>query len=308
MTTFLLRRVLLLLLVVWGLVTTVFLLVTVLPGDPAQLIAGPGAPASSVHLIRQQLGLEEPLPVQYGHYLENVIRGNFGRSYQSHRLVWDELMEVFPKTVQLGVTAEILASVLGVTLGLLAASQDGRIGDKLAMLISAFSLSMPQFWLALMMQLAFAVWIPVLPPSGYGGGFDAYIILPAVTLALPTIGVVARISRAALVQELYSDYIRTARGKGLPTVLVLYRHLLPNSLIPIITTIGSDFVRLMGGVIIVEAIFSWPGIGNYALHALTYRDLPALGGSIIVFGVTVSLINLGLDILYGVIDPRIRAS
>jgi peptide/nickel transport system permease protein len=308
MIQFLVRRLLLLILVVWGLVTVVFLLVTVLPGDPAQLIAGAGAPASTVALIRHALGLDQPLPVQYVQYLNHVIHGDFGRSYQSHRPVWNELMDVFPRTIQLAVAAEVSASLLGMLLGTVAASQDGKIADRVAMLISAFSLSMPQFWLALMLQLAFAVRWPLFPPSGYGNGFDLYIVLPAVTLALPTIGFVGRITRAALVQEMRSDYVRTARAKGLSSSIVMIRHLLPNSLIPIVTTIGSDFVRLMGGIVIVEAIFAWPGIGSYAFHALTYRDLPALGGSIIVFGVTVSLINLVLDVLYVVIDPRIRVS
>jgi peptide/nickel transport system permease protein len=308
MIQFLVRRFLLLILVVWGVVTVVFLLVTVLPGDPAQLLAGAGAPASTVALIRHALGLDQPLPVQYVQYLNHVIHGDFGRSYQSHRPVWNELMDVFPRTIQLAVAAEVIASLLGILLGTVAASHDGKIADSVAMLISAFSLSMPQFWLALMLQLAFAVRWPLFPPSGYGNGFDLYIILPAVTLALPTIGFVGRITRAAVVQEIRADYVRTARAKGLSSSIVMIRHLLPNSLIPIVTTIGSDFVRLMGGIVIVEAIFAWPGIGSYAFHALTYRDLPALGGSIIVFGVTVSLINLVLDILYVVIDPRIRLS
>lgn len=308
MIPFLVRRFLLLILVVWGLVTVVFLLVTVLPGNPAQLIAGAGAPASTVALIRHALGLDQPLPVQYVQYLNHVIHGDFGRSYQSHRPVWNELMDVFPRTIQLAVAAEVIASLLGVLLGTVAASHDGKVADSVAMLISAFSLSMPQFWLALMLQLAFAVRWPLFPPSGYGSGFDLYIVLPAVTLALPTIGFVGRITRAALVQEMRADYVRTARAKGLSSSIVMIRHLLPNSLVPIVTTIGSDFVRLMGGIVIVEAIFAWPGIGSYAFHALTYRDLPALGGSIIVFGVTVSLINLVLDILYVVIDPRIRVS
>jgi peptide/nickel transport system permease protein len=308
MIQFLVRRFLLLILVVWGVVTVVFLLVTVLPGDPAQLIAGAGAPASTVALIRHALGLDQPLLVQYVQYLNHVIHGDFGRSYQSHRPVWNELMDVFPRTIQLAVAAEVIASLLGILLGTVAASHDGKIADSVAMLISAFSLSMPQFWLALMLQLAFAVRWPLFPPSGYGNGFDLYIILPAVTLALPTIGFVGRITRAAVVQEIRADYVRTARAKGLSSSIVMIRHLLPNSLIPIVTTIGSDFVRLMGGIVIVEAIFAWPGIGSYAFHALTYRDLPALGGSIIVFGVTVSLINLVLDILYVVIDPRIRLS
>ncbi len=308
MVQFLIRRLLLLALVVWGLVTVVFLLVTVLPGNPAQLIAGAGAPAATVESIRHQLGLDQPLPVQYLQYLNHVVHGDLGRSYQSHRPVWNELMNVFPRTIQLALAAEIIASLFGVGLGVLAASNDGKVADRIATLISAFSLSMPQFWLALMLQMLFAVRWPLFPPSGYGNGFDLYIVLPAVTLALPTIGFVGRISRSAMVQEIHADYIRTGRAKGLSYSIVMIRHLLPNSLIPIVTTIGSDFVRLMGGVVIVEAIFAWPGIGSYAFHALTYRDLPALGGSIIVFGVTVSLINMLLDIIYVVIDPRIRTS
>ena len=289
-----------------GLVTVLFALLNILPGDPARMMAGPFANPDVVETIREEMGFDRPLWVQYLDNLWNLARGEFGRSYQSRRPILKDLLEVFPKTVQLALAAEVTSALIGIWLGIVAATRRNGWADRLIMTIAALNLSFPLFWLALMLQIVFAVFLRLLPPSGYGAGFDQYVILPAVTLALPSLGLLARITRAALIEVLGEDYIRTARAKGLRGVLVVRRHVLPNALIPIVTTIGTDFVRLLGGIPIIEVIFAWPGIGKYAYDALVFRDLPALQASVIVLAVSVSLINLAVDLLYAFINPRIR--
>ncbi len=289
-----------------GLATVLFALLNILPGDPARMMAGPFANPDVVETIREEMGFDRPLWVQYLDNLGNLARGEFGRSYQSRRPILKDILEVFPKTVQLAVAAEVASALTGVWLGIVAATRRNGWADRLIMTIAALNLSFPLFWLALMLQIVFAVFLRLLPPSGYGAGFDQFVILPAVTLALPSLGLLARITRAALIEVLGEDYIRTARAKGLKGVLVVRRHVLPNALIPIVTTIGADFVRLLGGIPIIEVIFAWPGIGKYAYDALVFRDLPALQASVIVLAVSVSLVNLAVDLLYAFINPRIR--
>ena len=289
-----------------GLVTVLFALLHILPGDPARMMAGPFANPDVVETIREEMGFNRPLLVQYLDNLWNLARGEFGRSYQSRRPILNDLLEVFPKTMQLALAAEVTSALIGIWLGVVAATRRNGWADRLIMTIAALNLSFPLFWLALMLQIVFAVFLRLLPPSGYGEGFDRFVILPAFTLALPSLGLLARITRAALLEVMEEDYIRTARAKGLRGALVMRRHILPNALIPIVTTIGTDFVRLLGGIPIIEVIFAWPGIGKYAYDALVFRDLPALQASVIVLAVAVSLVNLAVDLLYAFINPRIR--
>ncbi|MDE0310976.1 MAG: ABC transporter permease [Caldilineaceae bacterium] len=289
-----------------GLVTVLFALLNILPGDPARMMAGPFADPDVVKTIREEMGFDRPLWIQYLDNLWDLARGKFGRSYQSRRPILKDILEVFPKTVQLALAAEVTSALVGIWLGVIAATRRNGWADRLIMTIAALNLSFPLFWLALMLQIVFAVFLRLLPPSGYGAGFDQFVILPAITLALPSLGLLARITRAALIEVMEEDYIRTARAKGLRSVLVMRRHILPNALIPIVTTIGTDFVRLLGGIPIIEVIFAWPGIGKYAYDALIFRDLPALQASVIVLAVSVSLVNLVVDLLYAFINPRIR--
>ncbi len=306
MIGYVVRRLLQFVPILIGLVTVLFALLNILPGDPARLMAGPFANPDVVETIREQMGFDRPILVQYLDNLWNLARGQFGRSYQSRRPILADLIEVFPKTVQLAFAAEMTSALFGIWLGVIAATRRNGWADRLIMTVAALNLSFPLFWLALMLQIVFAVFLRLLPPSGYGAGFDSFIILPAFTLALPSLGLLARITRAALLEVMSEDYIRTARAKGLKGALVTRRHILPNALIPIVTTIGTDFVRLLGGIPIIEVIFAWPGIGKYAYDALVFRDLPALQASVIVLAVSVSLINLIVDLLYAFINPRIR--
>ena len=300
------RRLLQFIPILIGLVTVLFALLNILPGDPARMMAGPFANPEVVETIREEMGFDRPLWIQYLDNLWKLARGEFGRSYQSRRPILNDILEVFPKTVQLAIAAEVMSALIGIWLGVVAATRRNGFADRLIMTIAALNLSFPLFWLALMLQIVFAVFLRLLPPSGYGSGFDQFVILPAITLALPSLGLLARITRAALIEIMEEDYIRTARAKGLGGVLVMRRHMLPNALIPIVTTIGTDFVRLLGGIPIIEVIFAWPGLGKYAYDALVFRDLPALQASVIVLAVAVSLVNLAVDLLYAFINPRIR--
>jgi len=300
------RRLLMFVPVLLGLITVVFALLHLLPGDAARLMAGQSADPQVVETIRHEMGLDRPIWVQYLDYLQHVAQGDFGRSYQSRRPVLSDLAEVFPKTVQLALVAELASAILGMTQGVIAATRRNGLADRLIMAIAAFNLSFPAFWLALMLQIVFCVFLHLLPPSGYETGFDSFVILPAITMALPSSGFLARITRSALSELLSEDYLRTARAKGLKENLVMRRHALPNALIPIVTTIGTDFTRLLGGILIVEVIFAWPGLGKYAFDALVFKDLPALEASLLVLALAISLVNLSVDILYAFIDPRIR--
>jgi peptide/nickel transport system permease protein len=305
MASFTLRRILMLIPILIGITFIIFALLFILPGDPVRLIAGPGATPETIESIRHEMGLDRPLHTQYLDYLSKMAVGDLGRSYQTRRRVTEELAAVVPRTVQLALVAEIISSVFGILLGMIAAARQNDWPDRLITVLAALQLSFPAFWLALMLQLLFAVKLHWLPSSGYENGFDKFIILPAITMAIASTGILARLTRVAVLDTLREDYIRTGRAKGLRELKVFVQHALPNALIPITTTIGLDLARLIGGITIIEVIFSWPGLGKYAFDALVFRDLPALQASVIVFAVFVTLINLFVDLLYRIIDPRI---
>ena len=305
MLTFIFKRILMILLVLVGITIIIFTLLYILPGDPVRLIVGQSADPATIESIRHEMGLDRPLATQYFDYVSKLFKGDFGRSYQTRRSIADELKLVVPKTIQLSIAAETISVLIGITLGIIAAAYSNKFADRLITILAAFQLSFPLFWLALMIQMLLAVYLKWLPSSGYGHGFDKFILIPAITLAIPSSGILARMTRVAVNEVFREDYIRTARAKGLVERIVYLRHALPNALIPISTTIGLDLARLIGGIAMIEVIFSWPGLGKYAYDALVFKDLPALSGSLIVFAVMVTLINLSVDIFYGVIDPRV---
>ena len=305
MVSFTLRRILMLIPILIGITFIIFALLYILPGDPVRLIAGPGATPETIESIRHEMGLDRPLHTQYLDYLSKMVVGDLGRSYQTRRRVTEELAAAVPRTVQLALAAEVISSVFGILLGMIAAARQNSWPDRVITILAALQLSFPAFWLALMLQLLFAVKLHWLPSSGYENGFDKFIILPAITMAIASTGILARLTRVAVLDTLREDYIRTGRAKGLRELKVFVQHALPNALIPITTTIGLDLARLIGGITIIEVIFSWPGLGKYAFDALVFRDLPALQASVIVFAVFVTLINLFVDLLYRIIDPRI---
>lgn len=308
MFKYILRRLLIMIPVLLGLTMVVFLLVNVLPGDTARIIAGDYADEATVESIREAYGLDKPLHIQYLNFMGNLLKGDFGRSYHSRRMIAKELANVFPKTIKLAIATEIAGVLMGVMLGMTAALRRGKVLDRCVTAFGVLGLSIPQFWFALILQLLFAVTLQWLPPSGYGVGFDKYIILPALTLGIPSAGMMARVSRTAFLEVLPQNYIRTARAKGLKEHAVIWRHALKNALIPILSLIGTDISRLITGTMIAESVFSWPGIGKYGYDALFYKDMPALQATVLVLAIAICIINLVVDILYGFVDPQVRLS
>ena len=285
----------------------IFALLYLLPGDPARIMAGEYASAETVDRIRVQMGFDRHPVIQYLTYVRDVLQGEWGRSYQSNRLVLEDIKQVFPKTIKITLVAEIMSIILGVSFGVLAAVRRNSWIDRSLMTVSVLSLSMPLFWLALLLQLLFAMRLGWLPPSGSGDLFSRYIILPALTLAIPSSGYLARITRAAMLDTQQADYVLTARSKGLREFSVITKHMLPNAWLPIVSVIGVDLARLLAGVAIIEVIYAWPGLGKYAFDALAHRDFPALQASLNVLAAAVLFVNLGSDVLYGLADPRVRA-
>ena len=308
MFKYILRRLLIMIPVLIGLTIVVFLLVNVLPGDTARIIAGDYADEATVQSIREAYGLDKPILIQYINYIKDLLHGDFGRSYHSRRDIATEIANVYPKTIQLALATEVVGVVVGVLLGMIAAVRRGSLVDRGVTAFGVLGLSIPQFWFALILQLLFAVTLQWLPPSGYGVGFDRYIILPALTLGIPSAGMMARVSRSAFLEVLPQNYIRTARAKGLKERLIIWRHTLKNAMIPILSLIGTDMSRLITGTMIAESVFSWPGIGKYGYDALFYKDMPALQATVLILAVTICAVNLIVDILYGLVDPRVRVS
>jgi ABC-type dipeptide/oligopeptide/nickel transport system permease component len=302
-TGFVTRRLLLVVPTLFGVLAAAFLLLEVAPGDPVQEMVGERADSLTIARLRGELHLDDPLPVRFGHYVGGVLRGDLGVSYITRRPIAADLLERFPKTAQLALTAMTFAALTGITLGVLAAVRPGGAADRAAMLLSYLGVSFPVYWVGLLLILLFAVTLRWLPPSG-SGGFAA-LILPAGTLGMRSVAVLARMTRGAMRDALASDYIRTARAKGLPDLAVWLRHALRNALVPVITVLALDTGSYLTGSLLTESIFAWPGLGRYVLTAIEKRDLPAIEGGILFMSVVFVLVNLLADLLYAKADPRI---
>ena len=286
-----------------GVLVVAFLLLNVAPGDPVAAMVGERADAATIARLRAELRLDDPLPARFGHYVWGIVRGDLGRSYITARPIAQDLMERFPKTAELALSAMTLAALAGITLGVLSAVRPGGAFDRIAMLLSYLGVSFPVYWVGLLLILVFAVALRWLPPSGSGG--LAYLVLPALTLGMRSIAFLGRMTRAAMLDVLSSDFIRTARAKGLGSRAVILRHGFRNALIPVITVLGLDTGNYLTGSILTETIFGWPGLGRYVLSAIEKRDLPAIQGSILFMSVVFVLVNLVTDLLYAKADPRI---
>src|SRR2546430_2210005 len=297
------RRLALTIPTLFGVLVVTFLLLHVLPGVPVQGMVGERADSATIARLRAELRLDDPLLVQFGHYLWGVVRGDLGRSYITRRPIARDLAERFPKTAQLALTAMLFAALSGITLGVLAAVHPGGLVDRFAMLLSYLGVSFPVYWVGMLLILLFAVALGWLPASGSGG--LAYLILPALTLGMRSVAFLARMTRAAMLDVLSSDFVRTARAKGLSEAAVILRHGFRNALIPVITVIGLDTGSYLTGSILTETIFGWPGLGRYVLSAIEKRDLPAIQGSILFMSLVFLLVNLVTDLVYAKADPRI---
>ena len=303
MTRALARRLLLTLPTLAGVLVVAFLLLNVAPGDPVLEMVGERADSATIAQLRAELRLDDPLPVQFGHYAWGVLHGDLGRSYVTRQPVMGELLGRFPKTVELALAAMTLATICGLSLGVVASVRPGGLADRAAMLGSYLGVSFPVYWVGLVLILIFAIGLRWFPPSGYGG--LGYLVLPALTLGMRSIAVLARMTRGAMLEVLSSDFVRTARAKGLSELAVVGKHALRNALIPIITVLGLDIGSYLTGSILTETIFSWPGVGRYVLTAISKRDLPAVQGSILFLSVVFVLVNLITDLVYAKADPRI---
>ncbi len=296
-----------------GVATVVFILFQFTPGDPISARFGlrisDFSPAQ-LERMREDLGLNDPVPVQYFRYIGNLLRGDLGISITSRRPVMEEILSRMPATLELALTSILLVTLLSVPLGFMAATWRGSILDNATTSLALVGFSMPSFWLGIMFILLFSIQFNVLPTSGRGEGIILnrlnYLVLPTLTLSLGLIGYNARIVRSAVLEVQNMDYVMTARSKGLRERQVLFRHILPNVLIPIVTVLGLQFAGLLGGAVIIEMIFAWPGIGRLAVNAVFRRDYPIILGTTIFFSAIYIVVNLIIDILYSVIDPRIR--
>jgi peptide/nickel transport system permease protein/oligopeptide transport system permease protein len=282
----------------------VFGIVRLLPGDPARILAGDFATEDVVRELRERWQLDRPLPVQYGVYLAGLARGDLGRSTATSLPVGPELGERFLRTLQLAAAATLIAAVAGGLAGVLGATRRASITDYLATVLALTGVSTPIFWSGLILILVFAVWIPWLPAGGTGS--LAHLVLPAVSLGLFGAGVIARQTRSAMLETLGEDFVRTARSKGLPERGVVYKHALKNALMPVVTVLGDQFGRMLGGAILTETVFSWPGMGRYLVEAIAMRDYPVIQSIILVFAVSFLVVNLLVDLSYGLLDPRVR--
>ncbi len=304
MSRYVLQRVLMLVPVLLGVSLIVFAILKLIPGDPARVMAGLDASAADVVNIRGELGLDRPLHVQYARFLGNALVGDFGRSIRSKRPVRDEIANTLPATVQLAVVSMAAAIVFGAGLGIVAATHQSSLWDTLAMVLALFGISVPIFWLGLMLILVFAVVLGWLPAQGRGG--PEHLILPGLTLGVASAGIIARMMRASLLEVLRHDYVRTARAKGLGEWLVVMRHALKNASIPVVAVVGLQFGQLLGGAVITETVFAWPGMGRLVVEGIKFRDFPVVQASILLLALLFSLVNLMVDLLYAYLDPRIK--
>ena len=304
MLAFIARRLLLAIPTLLGVLIVVFLLLYIAPGDPVMEMVGERADAETIARLRAELRLDDPVPVQFAHYAGGVLTGDLGTSYITGRPITRDILERFPKTLQLATAAMLLAASLGITIGVLSSRRPGSAFDRLAMGGAYLGISFPVYWVGLILILVFAVTLRWLPPSGFGR--LEYLVLPALALGTRSIAFLARMTRSAMLEVLGSDFVRTARAKGLRERVVLGRHALRNALIPIITVLGLDFGYYLTGSILTETIFSWPGIGRYVVNAIARRDLPAIQGSVLFLSVVFVLVNLVTDLLYAKADPRVR--
>jgi peptide/nickel transport system permease protein len=288
----------------WLILTMVFLLAHIVPGDPVAQMLGEGARAEDLTQLRHALGLDLPLPVQYGRYLAGVLHGNLGESFRFQRPVLKVVAEHYPATLELAAVALLICALIGIPAGVLAAHKRGERTDHAVGVLTLFGLSVPNFALGPVLILFFSVVLGWLPVSGRGG--ISHLILPAFTLGAALAAILTRMVRTSVIEELSADYVRTARSKGVSESGVLFRHALRNALIPILTILGLQFGTLLAGTIVTESIFSWPGIGRLAVQAIGARDYPLLQGCILLIAVSYVFVNLLTDLVYALVDPRVR--
>ena len=304
MTRFLLRRLLLTVPVLLGVATLVFSLIHLVPGDPVQAMLGDSASPQDIADLRGRLGLDRPLLVQYGSFLKGAVRGDLGSSLRTNQTVTAAILERMPATFELAFAAMAVAAVIAIPLGIIAAVRAGTGVDYAATTLALLGLSMPNFWLGPLMAIGFSIMLGWLPVAGRGT--PAHLVLPAITLGAPLAAVLARMTRASVIEELRELYVLAARARGLSFARAVLRHAFRNSLIPIVTVFGLQFGAVLTGAVITETIFAWPGVGRLLIQSIAFRDYPLVQGCILLIAVTYVAMNLLTDVAYGLLDPRIR--
>jgi len=304
MWAYIVNRLLLAVPVVLGVAFVVFAMVRLIPGDPAMVIAGQAATPEYIAAIREDLGLDQPIAIQFGIYLANLARGDFGRSVKSRAPVTEELWARLPNTAQLAAGSIAVAAVVGVGAGVVSAMRPYSALDAAVMVVALAGLSIPIFWSGLMMILVFSVHLGWFPAVGTGS--VAHLVLPSVTLGMTSAAIIARMTRSSMLEVLRTDYVRTARAKGQVERAVIGRHALKNALIPVITVIGLQTGTLLSGAVLTESVFAWPGVGRLLVEGILTRDYPIVQATVLLVAVVFVLVNLAVDVLYAVVDPRIH--
>ena len=305
MYKYVLKRLLMLIPVIIGVSFLVFFIMSLSPGDPARTILGETAPIEAVEALREELGLNDPVLKRYVDYMGGLLHGDMGTSYKSNRPVFDEIMVRFPATLKLSLWGMLFAVVLSIPIGIISATKQYSLVDGVSMVGALLGVATPNFWLGLILIIVFSLnlkWFP----SGGMDGWKTYI-MPVITLGTGCMASITRTTRSSMLEVIRQDYIRTARAKGVKQRVVITRHALRNALIPVITVIGLQFGYLLGGAVLTETVFSWPGVGTYLVNSIKAKDTPSVMGCVIVFSIAFSIVNLLVDLLYAFVDPRIKS-
>lgn len=304
MYQYILRRLLLTIPVVIGVSIIVFGIIRLLPGDPARALAGVQATPEYIEQVRDRYGLNEPIYVQYGKFVAGAVTGDLGTSVFSRRPVTTEISERFPRTLLLASVSLVIATIVGVSAGIISATRRNSVFDNTSMFVALVGVAAPVFWMALMLQLLFSVRLRWLPATGMGGW--EHLVLPSITLGMASAALMARITRSSMLDVLKQDFITTARAKGLAERIVIYKHALKNALIPVVTVLGLQFGILLGGAVLTETVFAWPGVGRLLVDAILRRDYPVVQGTVMLLAFLFVIINLVVDVIYAYLDPRIH--
>lgn len=304
MKKYIYKRILLLIPVLIGVSFLVFSIMSLTPGDPAQLILGENAPKEAIEQLREKMGLNSPFFVQYFIFIKNAVLGDFGISYSTGRPVFQEIFSRFPNTLLLTILGTVVALIIGIPLGILSAIRQYSFIDSISMIIALIGASMPTFWLGLMFILFFSVHLRWFPSEGFNSWKS--VVLPTFTSGIIYAGVIARMTRSTMLEVIRQDYIRTAYAKGLKKSSIILKHALRNAMIPIVTIIGLHIGRLLGGAIIIETVYSWPGVGRLMIDSIRQKDTPVVLASVIFLAFAFSIVNLVVDILYVYVDPRMK--
>ncbi len=306
MSKYILRRLLLMIPVLIGVTFLVFFIISLTPGDPAAMILGNGATEEAIKELREEMGFNDPVIVQYGNYMKDLLTGDMGTSYSTGKPVSGEIAQRFPNTFKLTLSAIILSVLISIPIGVISATRQYSLFDNIGMIVALVGISMPSFWVGLILIILFSLKLGWFPSGGMEG--IKSLILPAFTLAIASTASITRTTRSSMLEVIRQDYIDTAKAKGVSRGVIIRKHALKNALIPAITVIGLEFGVLLGGAVLTETVFSWPGIGRLMVDSIQRKDTPTVLGCIIIFAVAFSLVNLLIDILYSFIDPRIKAN